>query len=574
MNHVKRILKRSGLWLSIATVCLIIFTAWGCSLEDLMADLNGVIKQTTLVIELEPPEGAKIILPDIDLEASLYDIAGTGPDGESFSVTDYPSSLYTHIGLAPGVWTLSATAKNAIGDTLGYSPTVTATLVQAKTTSARLSCLPPDGGGSLAMNLSWPAGAMSAPDFHAVMTSSSGEERTIGIALNYSSATITGGSMSFLQGGYDLEVRMSDRSFGPEPVWKKSARVFIAQGKTTTVTWTMDPSEMSLRPGVRTFAGGDTSGYLNGTGTGARFYYPSDIIMDGSGNLYVADANNHCIRKITPFGAVSTFAGSGSAGFQDGIGAEATFREPTGIAISGSTLYVADKGNHAIRKVLISNGTVTTVAGTGTAGNANNSSGILAQFSSPSGLVVSGGYIYVADTLNHAIRKIRITSPYPVTTLSGSTTGASGFADGSSSSALFYEPGGIAVLPGSTSFVVTDTRNHRIRRVDVSGNVLTLAGSASGSADGTGTLAAFSLPRGIAPGPDGYLYIADTGNNRIRRMSPFNEVTTIAGSGIPMTVDGEGLDASFYYPNGLSVDSEGRIFVADRTGCKIRVILP
>ena len=102
----------------------------------------------------------------------------------------------------------------------------------------------------------------------------------------------------------------------------------------------------------------------------------------------------------------------------------------------------------------------------------------------------------------------------------------------------------------------------------------TLAGSASGSADGTGTLATFKTPRGVAPGPDGCLYIADTGNNRIRRMSPFNEVTTIAGSGIPMSVDGEVQAASFYYPNGLSVDSGGRIFVADNTGCKIRVILP
>jgi len=573
MNHGDRIAKRGGLWLAFAAIGLLVLAAWGCTLDDLVADLSDVLKQTTLVIELEPPEGAKIILPSMDLEASLYDIAGTGPDGESFSVTDHSSSQYTRIGLTPGPWTLSATAKNAVGDALGYSAEVIATLVQAKTTSTRLSCLPLDGTGGLAMNLSWPAGAMSEPNFHAVMTSSSGAERTIAMSTDYSSATIAG-PMSFSQGAYDLEVRMSDGSFGPEPVWTKFARVFIAQGKTTTVNWVMDPSEMMLRPGVRTFAGGN-SGLLNGTGTHARFDWPSDIVMDYSGNLYVADANNHCIRKISPAGVVSTLAGSGTAGFQDGLGAGAAFNQPSAIAISGDTaLYVADTGNHAIRKVTISNGTVITIAGTGTAGSANSTSGILAQFDTPKGILVLATYIYVADTLNHTIRRISSTSPYAVTTFSG-TADSPGWADGNSANALFNQPGGLSALPEySSSFVVADTNNHRIRRVDSSGNVFTLAGSASGSADGTGSLAAFNAPRGVAPGPDGCLYIADTGNNRIRRMSHFNEVTTIAGSGIALSVDGEALEASFYYPRGLSVDPEGRIFVAERTGCKIRVILP
>jgi len=159
--------------------------------------------------------------------------------------------------------------------------------------------------------------------------------------------------------------------------------------------------------------GGEERGFINGTGNAARFSNPKQMVMDASGNIYIAESGNHAIRKITPAGVVTTVAGSGTAGSADGTGTAASFYYPSGIAIgpgSDKHLYISDTGNHTIRKITLPDGVVTTIAGiAGTSGNVNGS-GASARFDQPRGLAFdSSGDLYVADYYNHQIRKITFT---------------------------------------------------------------------------------------------------------------------------------------------------------------------
>ena len=210
---------------------------------------------------------------------------------------------------------------------------------------------------------------------------------------------------------------------------------------------------------VSTLAG-STSGYTDGTGTSAQFDYPIGVAVDGAGNVYVADGYNHRIRKITTSGVVSTLAGSGTSGYTDGTGTSAQFDYPTGVAVDGAgNVYVADQVNHRIRKITTS-GVVSTLAGSGTSGYTDGT-GTSAQFSYPTGVAVDGaGNVYVADYDNHRIRKI--TASGVVSTLAGS--GTYGYTDGTGTSAKFYYPTGVAV-DGAGNVYVADQYNHRIRKI-------------------------------------------------------------------------------------------------------------
>ena len=230
--------------------------------------------------------------------------------------------------------------------------------------------------------------------------------------------------------------------------------------------------------------------------------------------MYVAEYYNHRIRKVTAAGVVTTLAGSGSRGFSDGAGSAAMFRGPVDVAVDASgNVYVADYENHKIRKITAA-GMVTTLAGS-VAGFADGT-GTAAKFYSPSGVAVdASGNVYVADQGSHKIRKI--TPLGVVTTLAGSTAG---FTDGTGTAAKFNEPSGVAI-DASGNVYVADSYNNRIRKITSTGVVTTLAGgsASNGTADGTGSAARFGYPNGVAIDANGIMYVSDYMNDRIRKIS-------------------------------------------------------
>jgi sugar lactone lactonase YvrE len=305
--------------------------------------------------------------------------------------------------------------------------------------------------------------------------------------------------------------------------------------------------------------------------------YPVGLAADSAGNLYVADASGNTIRKITPTGVVSTLAGStGAVGSQDGTGADARFNQPGGLTVdSAGNVYVADTGNATIRKITPA-GIVTTLAGS--AANRGNRDGVgnTAWFNSPSGVAVdAAGILYVADAMNATIRKI--TPDGTVSTLAGAA-GVPGDADGVGGAARFNFPTGIAT--DNRQIYVADCYNHTIRRIALDGVVTTVAGSAgiSGGNDGTGIYALFNQPAGVAVDPAsdaGGFYVADTGNGTIRRVMPGGAVTTLAGvAGIAGFGDGTGGNALFNQPRGLVVDGNRNLWVVDTGNGAIRKVTP
>ena len=316
-------------------------------------------------------------------------------------------------------------------------------------------------------------------------------------------------------------------------------------------------------------------GSVNATGVAARFYNPSGIAVDAAGNQYVADTSNSTIRKITPAGAVTTLAGTpGVIGSADGTGLAAQFRNPQGIAIdTAGNLFVADTGNSIIRKITPA-GIVTTLAGAPGMNGSADGSGAAAQFSNPYGIAAdTAGNLYVADTINQTIRKITLTGV--VTTLAG-TAGVTGSADGTGLAAQFRYPQGIAADTAGNLYVV-DTNNSTIRKITPAGSVTTLAGTpgVSGSADGSGAAAKFSNPSAITSDTTGNLFVADTNNTTIRKITAGGVVTTLAGTpGVAGSADGTGLAAQIRYPQGIAVDTAGNLFVADTGNFTIRKITP
>ncbi|MGT2428300.1 NHL repeat-containing protein [Cupriavidus basilensis] len=276
------------------------------------------------------------------------------------------------------------------------------------------------------------------------------------------------------------------------------------------------------------------------------------------------------IRKISPAGVVTTLAGSGATGSADGTGSAASFNTPVGVAVDGNgNVYVAETVGNVVRKISPA-GVVTTLAGSSASGYADGT-GAAASFNIPAGLAVdANGNLYVADSRNHTIRKI---SPAGVvTTLAGSTT--SGSADGTGSAASFKNPGAVA-LDAAGNVYVADMGNHMIRKITPAGAVTTLAGStASGYVDGTGSAASFNGPYGIAVDAIGHVYVADTFNNAIRRISPAGVVITLAGSLTSGQADGTGSAASFKNPTGVAVDAGGSVYVSDANNNLIRKITP
>ena len=318
---------------------------------------------------------------------------------------------------------------------------------------------------------------------------------------------------------------------------------------------------------VTTFAGDGTVGLINGTGQSAEFNHPSGVVVDGNGNLYVADRSNHVIRKITAAGEVTTFAGSGTAGYSDGTGTAAQFNYPTGIAIDvDGNIYVADQVNQVIRKIT-SVGVVSTFAGQAGITGTTDGAASLAQFFSPTGVALdAAGNVYVADQGNNTIRKINTSGV--VSTLAGSS---SGYMDGTGAGAQFNHPVALAVdLHGN--IYVTDQYNFKIRKVTSLGVVTTIAGSIQGYANATGTAAKFGYLFGISIDAGGNLYVADQTNNTIREITSAGVVSTFAGTAAPGRANGLGSSAQFITPDAITCDTNGNLYVAEYDAQTIRKI--
>ena len=325
-------------------------------------------------------------------------------------------------------------------------------------------------------------------------------------------------------------------------------------------------------------------GNADGTNAAAQFISPTGLALGNQGDLFVVDGN--AIRKITTSGtnrSVRTLTGLiGLHSFADGTNSAARFNYPQGVAVDAAgNLYVADTYNNAIRKItpVGTNWVVTTIAGSappaslfGSVDGTNNN----ARFHNPYGIAVdSATNLYVTDSLNHTIRKISpVGANWVVTTLAG-LANVSGSANGSNSTARFNGPVSVAVDSAGVIYVA-DFLNHTIRKLIASGtnwSVTTLAGSPGvpGTSDGVGSAAGFNLPQDIAIDAGQNLFVTDSGNNTIRKISPAGKVSTLAGSpGIPGSADGTGSTALFNQPYGVAVDASGILYVADYLNYSIR----
>src|SRR5439155_1658368 len=318
-----------------------------------------------------------------------------------------------------------------------------------------------------------------------------------------------------------------------------------------------------------------------GPATAAQLNAPVGVALDPAGNLYIADRDNHRIRKVTPGGVISTYAGTGRLGFS-GDGGPATGAQllgPGGVALDpAGNFYIADRNNDRIRRVS-TDGTIATYAGSGSLGfSGDGGPATAARLNMSLGGVAldSAGNLYIADLLNERIRKVS-----PVGTISTyAGNGGRGFGGdgGPATAAQLSPPQGVA-LDSAGNLYIADLLNNRIRKVTPGGTISTYAGTGTSGFAGDGgpaTAAQLSFPHGVALDSAGNLYIADSNNNRIRKVTPGGTISTYAGTGL-QGFSGDGgpaIDAQLWFPVGVALDSAGNLYIADQENQRIRKVTP
>lgn len=330
---------------------------------------------------------------------------------------------------------------------------------------------------------------------------------------------------------------------------------------------------------VATLAGSGAAGFANGTGTAAVLSSPVGITANPTGNLYFTDGASSRIRMVTTSGAVSTIAGAGGSSYAEGTGSAALFHWPQALTIgAGGLLYVTDTNNHRIRSVT-TGGTTAFVAGGSSAGDipltTGSATGTAALFRVARGIVYSptANLLYVSDSENNKIRSVSAAGVS--TTLAGQVSG--GLVNGTGAAAKFNYPQGLAV-DSAGNIIVADTLAHTIRKVTPAGVVSQIAGGGTttfgqaGYVDDNGTAARFNGPMAVTVDSSGVIYVADTGNHRIRKIATNGDVTTVAGNGTAGYQDGYGTASMFNSPRGLAIGSDGRLYVTDTSNNRLRVI--
>jgi len=329
---------------------------------------------------------------------------------------------------------------------------------------------------------------------------------------------------------------------------------------------------------ISTVAGNGLSGFSGdgGLGTSARLYSPSGVAIDGAGNLYIADADNNRVRKLSPAGILTTVAGNGYGFAGDGGPATAALMKyPTGIALDGGTLYIADRVNNRIRRVAL-DGTITTVAGNGVSGYAGDGGpAISSSLNEPTGVALDkAGNLYIADRFNNRVR--RVATDGTISTVAGNGNTGFGGDGGQAVQARLFYPFGLTI-DSQGALYIADATNDRVRRVAVDGTISTVAGSGSSGFSGdaaAATTASLDSPSGVIVGTGGELIIADASNSRVRGVGTDGVIRTIGGNGTTGYGGdgGQATTALLRPPSGIAVDGAGNLYVSDTDNHRVRKI--
>ena len=410
------------------------------------------------------------------------------------------------------------------------------------------------GGPAVRESLDFPSG-VAVDGSGNLYIAESGDGRVFRVDVSGTLTTVAGtGERGYSgDGGPAAEAQLAE----PKGVaMDKAGNLYIAD------SWNHRIRRVDPGGTITTVAGTGESGYSGdgGAAATAQLNYPTGGSVDEAGNLYIADSENHRIRRVDVSGVITTIAGTGESGYTgDGLpAAGAWLHTPKGVALDGAgNLYIADSENHRIRRV-DGTGSIATIAGMGERGYGGDGAPAgAAQLAEPTGVVLDGaGNLYIADAGNHRIR--RVDSSGIITTVA----------------AGLHNPGGVAV-DHSGNLYIADTQNHRVRRVDPSGNLTTIAGIRERGFSGDGGLAVgaqLNFPGGVAVDGSGNLYIADTWNDRIRRVDGATTITTVAGIGKGSDSGGSGpaAEATLNGPQGVAVDGSGNLYIADTWNHRIR----
>jgi hypothetical protein len=503
----------------------------------------------TLTVTAAPPANTA---PTITAQPASLTVAAGSSATFSVTATGNPAPTYQWKKGATaisGATNASYTIASVVtGDAATY--TVVATNSAGSVTSS---------GATLTVS----SGATGGPALSAPLAA---QTVTTGHAVSYTAQSVTG--------TYQWQVSSDSGA-----TWSNLSNNGTYSGATArTLTVTGADSTMNgylFRYLATDSTGTSTSSAATLTVASAFLPFPTGIVLVGSDTLYVTDSTANTVQKVTTAGDVTAFAGAkGTVGTLDAFGENALFNQPGGVtATAAGVLFIADTANATIRRIG-TDGSVTTFAGSTTLRGNTDGQGTDATFSAPLGVAVdSAGSLYVADATNHTIRKI---SPQGAVSTFAGAAGQLGTANGSGGAARFNYPAGVAIDAAGNVFIA-DRTNNLIRKITAAGAVSTFAGVAglSGTDDGTGSAALFNLPSGLVLDSGGNLYVADTGNCTIRKITAAGAVSTLAG--LPTVggdQDGTGYSALFSQPRALTIDSAGNLYVADTGNAAIRKVTP